>query len=79
MVHVKMDCVNVLTQERTTHATYHCNPLFRVCNIRNLDLLPLHVLYIYIYIYYILYINIYIYIYYILYINIYIYIRYTYL
>ena len=51
MVHVKMDCVNVLTQERTTHATYHCNPLFRVCNIRNLDLLPLHVLYIYIYIY----------------------------
>ena len=71
MVHVKMDCVNVLTQERTTHATYHCNPLFRVCNIRNLDLLPLHVLqestfvrlYIYIYIYYILYINMYIYIY----------------
>ena len=79
MVHVKMDCVNVLTQERTTHATYHCNPLFRVCNIRNLDLLPLHVLQestfvrLYIYIYIIYYILICIYIY------IYIYIRYTYL
>lgn len=38
MVHVKVDCINILAQKRKTHAMCNSNPLFRVCHICHFDL-----------------------------------------
>ena len=38
MVHVKVDCINILAQKRKTHVICNSNPLFRVCHICHFEL-----------------------------------------
>lgn len=43
MVHVKVDCKNILTQKRKTRVISHSNPSFRVCHICHFNLQLLYV------------------------------------